>query len=339
MDGGMDRGVESEREGEGSGSPSSVEIHRLEFGVDWPPWHAAAFLVEADEPLLVDAGVPGATGDEELRDGLAAHDRTPEEVAHVLLTHPHSDHIGQVPTLREAGAAVHTARMTRERLSRDPEDLAAGVRETGEGAGLPPEELDEHVERALSSLERNRRLMPPDEIDHAFTYGESFEAGGLTFEPVHTPGHQEGHACFELALPEGTALFSGDVLVEPFRSAALNVGLDRGAYDAIDDFYAAYDRLDAREADWVYPGHGHPFTVYRKVLANSREALDDLLADVRGAVADVGPASPLDVTRARVDRLDHPAPLLDTLGALGTLDRLGDVTFERDGGVRRYRTI
>lgn len=335
----MDRGAESERERGGSGSPGPVGVHRLEFSVDWPPWHAAAFLVEADEPLLVDAGVPGATGEEELRDGLAAHDRRPEDVAHVLLTHPHSDHIGQVPTLREAGASIHTARMTRERLSRDPEDLAAGVRETGEGVGLDPEKLDEHVERALSSLERNRRLMPPDGIDHAFEYGEPFEVGGLTFEPVHTPGHQEGHACFELALPEGTALFSGDVLVEPFRSAALNVGLDRGAYDAVDDFYAAYDRLEDREADWVYPGHGYPFTDYRGVLGTSRSALDDLLVDVREAVAEVGPASPLEVTRARVDRLEHPAPLLDTLGALGTLGRLGDVTFERDDGVRRYRTV
>jgi glyoxylase-like metal-dependent hydrolase (beta-lactamase superfamily II) len=117
------------------------------------------------------------------------------------------------------------------------------------------------------------------------------------------------------------------------------VGLDRGAYDAIDDFYAAYDRLDAREADWTYPGHGPPFTAYRDVLANSREALDDLLTDVRGAVADVGPASPLEVTRARVDRLDHPAPLLDTLGALGTLGRRDDVTFEWHDGVRQYRTV
>lgn len=334
----MDRGEASERD-RGDGPSGSVTVHRLEFGVDWPPWHAAAFLVEADEPVLVDAGVPGATGEEELREGLATHDRGPEDVAHVLLTHPHSDHIGQVPTLREAGAAVHAARMTRERLSRDPEELAAGVRETGEGAGLSPEQREEHVERALSSLERNRRLMPPGEIDNAFEYGERFEAGGLTFEPVHTPGHQEGHACFELALEGGTALFSGDVLVEPFRAAALNVGLDRGAYDAVDDFYAAYDRLERREADWVYPGHGHPFTAHGDVLERSRGKLDDLLADVRETVEAMEPASPLAVTRARVDRLEHPAPLLDTLGALGTLDRQGAVAYERTDGVRQYRSV
>ena len=337
----MDRGEDPERERGGNNPTGSVAVHRLEFSVDWPPWHAAAFLVEgpADEPVLVDAGVPGSTGEEELRDGLADHGRGPEDVAHVLLTHPHSDHIGQVPTLREAGAAVHTARMTRERLSRDPEDLAAGVRETGEGAGLPPERLDEHVERALSSLERNRRLMPPGEIDHAFEYGEPFQVGGLVFEPIHTPGHQEGHACFELELDGVTALFSGDVLIESFRAAALNVGLDRGAYDAVDDFYTAYDRLDAREADWVYPGHGYPFEDYGGVLEKSRGALDDLLADVRETVAEVGPASPLAVTRARVDRLEHPAPLLDTLGALGTLDRRGEVFYERHEDVRQYRAV
>jgi len=328
----MDQGTSREH-----GLPESVAVHRLEFGVDWPPWHAAAFLVEGNEPVLVDAGVPGTTGEEELRGGLAEHGHSPGDIAHVLLTHAHSDHTGQVPTLREARAAVHAARMTRERLSRDPEDLAAGVRETGEGVGLPPEKLAEHVERALDALERTRRLMPPDGIDHAFGYGEPFEAAGPTFEPVHTPGHQEGHASFELELGTRTVPFSGDVLIEPFRAAALNVGLDRGAYDAIDDFYAAYDRLEDRHADWVYPGHAPPFTDYRGVLASSREALDDLFADVRGTVAEMRSASPLEITRARVDRPDHSAPLLDTVGALGTLDRRGEVTVERRDGVRRYR--
>jgi glyoxylase-like metal-dependent hydrolase (beta-lactamase superfamily II) len=327
------------RRRDGTPFPASVAVHRLEFSVDWPPWHAAAFLVEADEPILVDAGVPGATGETELRDGLAEHDRRPEDVADVLLTHPHSDHLGQVPILCEAGATVHAARTTRDRLSRDPEDLAAGVRETGTGAGLADDDLDGHVERALDSLSRNRRLMPPDSIDHAFEYGEPFEAGGLSFEPVHTPGHQAGHACFELELTSGTALFSGDVLVEPFRAAALNVGLDRGAYDAIDDFYLAYDRLGEREVDWVYPGHGSPFTDYRGVLERSRADLDDLLVDVEASVGEIGPASPLAVTLARVDRLDHPAPLLDTLGALGTLDRRGAVTYDLREGVRSYRTV
>jgi len=336
----MDPGEAPERDRERAGGEpdGSVTVHRLEFSVDWPPWHAAAFLLEADDPVLVDAGVPGSTGEEEIREGLAAHDRRPADIAHVLVTHPHSDHIGQVPTLRETGTAVHAARMTRERLSRDPEELAAGVRETGRGAGLSPEEVESHVERALDSLERNRRLMPPEGIDHAFEYGEPFEAGGCTFEPVHTPGHQEGHTGFELHHDAGTALFSGDVLVEPFRSAALNVGLDRGAYDAVEDFHLAYDRLDRRHADRVYPGHGSPFTDYRGVLERSRAALDDLLADVAETVAAVGPASPLAVTRARVDRLEHPAPLLDTLGALGSLDRRGEVAYERREGVRQYRS-
>ena len=64
----MDRGAESERDG--GGSRGSVAVRRLEFSVDWPPWHAAAFLVEGptDEPVLVDAGVPDATGEEELRE-------------------------------------------------------------------------------------------------------------------------------------------------------------------------------------------------------------------------------------------------------------------------------
>lgn len=76
----MDRGEapEHDRERAGEEPSGSVTVHRLEFSVDWPPWHAAAFLLEADDPVLVDAGVPGSTGEEEIREGLAASTAVPQ---------------------------------------------------------------------------------------------------------------------------------------------------------------------------------------------------------------------------------------------------------------------
>ncbi|WP_254538180.1 MBL fold metallo-hydrolase [Halomarina litorea] len=323
-------------------STSPVPIHRLEFGLEWPPWTAAAYLVATDDPVLVDAGVPGDEGEAELRDGLAEYGYDPADVGHVVLTHPHSDHLGQVPTLREAGARVVAARPTRERLRRDPDDLAAAVERVCRGVGLPDGEIPDQIDRALDSLRRNRRLLDPDGIDHAFAFGESFEAGGLAFDPVHTPGHQADHASFAVGVGGEDLLFSGDALVATFRAAALNVGFDDGAYGAVDDFYAGYDRLDGREFDRVFPGHGPVFEDAAGALADSRADLDSLLAGTLDAVRAVGPASPYDLTRERVGEYEHLARLFDTVGALGALERRGrvervDSGAEGDDGPRRYR--
>ncbi len=327
--------------------PASVPVYRLEFGLEWPPWTAAAYLVGTDDPVLVDAGVPGESGGRELREGLAAHGYAPEDVGHVVLTHPHSDHLGQVPALRAAGARVVAARATRERLRRDPDDLAAAVERVCRGVGLPDDDVGGQVERALDSLSRNRRLLDPEGIDHAFAFGEPFEAGGLRFDPVHTPGHQADHVSLAADLGDDRVLFSGDALVASFRAAALNVGFDDGAYGAVDDFYAGYDRLAelAGGIDRAFPGHGPVFTDATGVLAESRADLDSLVADTLAAVGRAGPASPVEVTTERVGEYDHPARLFDTVGALGTLERRGDV--ERvdsgtegagDDAPRRYRT-
>lgn len=312
-------------------------VHRLKFDVEWPPGHVAAYLVDGPEPVLVDAGAPGEDNTENLRAGLREHGYVPADVDHVVVTHPHTDHVGQVPALLDGDTRLYAPRPVVDQLRRDADALAAGVRETARAAGLEGEQVEAHVERAVDSLERSRRLLPPARVDVAFEFDGPFAVADHAFEPIHTPGHQVHHACFETTVEGVRILFAGDVLVEPFRAAALHVGLDRGADDAVDAFYTAFDRLAGRDVGRVYPGHGPAFDDYEGVLATSRERLDGTVADVERTVGDVGPADPLAVTLARVEELDHPAPLLDTIGALGYLDDRGRVVRESDDGVRLYR--
>jgi len=190
---------------DGSGEQEQIDgecvpVHRIEFSIEWPPWTVAAYLIPGDEPILVDAGVPGETGETELVDGLADHGYAPDDLAHLLLTHPHSDHLGQVPALREAGVTVYAAQQTLDRLRCDEAALETGVRETAHAVDLDEDSTEAEVDRALDSLRRNRRLLPPDEVDVGFDFGKSLDVGSWSVTPLHTPGHQADHAAFALML-------------------------------------------------------------------------------------------------------------------------------------------
>ncbi|OAQ53586.1 hypothetical protein HTG_04840 [Natrinema mahii] len=310
-------------------------IHRLEFDVPWPPKHVAAYLLEGEETILFDAGAPDDAGEAELREGLAAAGYEPADVDHVVVTHVHSDHIGQLPVLRAAGATVHVPSRSLSRLERDLETAREGFAEMTTAAGYDGEKRDEIVAEELEELRRDRRLIEPEtarEIEPDATVA----IGGREFETFATPGHAVDHLCLETTVGGTTVLFSGDALIEPFRAGAFQVGLDRGADGAVDAYYEAMDRLSATDATVVFPGHGPVFEGPQAVIETTRDRLDTLLEETREAAAAVGPASPLAIAEQRVGTVRHMAPLLDTLGALGTLEREGAVTYETEDGVRYY---
>lgn len=309
--------------------------HRIEFEIDWPPWIGAAYLLDADEPVLVDAGSPGERGWTELREGLSTAGLEPADVAHLLVTHPHTDHDGQVARLVEAAdPTVYSLADARDRMGMDESDLATRVRSNARAVGLDESEVTRYVKQAVSSLERNREFFPADCVDVALHDGDHVRVGGVEFEVIHTPGHQRDHACFAL----GDRLFAGDQVIQPFRAAALNVGLDDGVFDSIDEFYAAYETLSDRTFDRVYPGHGPVFSDYAGAVERSVESLDDLLAETASALADRGESTPVEVNEARVEE-QRDYTLFETVGALGALETRGAAESQVREGRLRYSLL
>lgn len=312
-----------------------AQAHRIEFDVPWPPHTACAYLLPAAEPVLIDAGAPGDDGWASLVDGLSTAGYAPEDVDHLLVTHPHTDHDGQVAELVEvADPTVYAPEGVRERLARDSDDLAAAVRQNATEIGLP--DVESGVEEAVGSLRRNRSCLPPEEIDVDVAFGERIAAGDVTFDPIHVPGHQANQAGF---LADGQ-LFAGDALVEPFRPAALHVGLDRGCYDCVDAFYEGLDRLAGYELECVHPGHGPVFEDAAGAIERARADLDDLVDEVTETVADLGEATPYEVTEARVDdprRMQFS--VFESVGALSRLERRGVVESAIADEVRTYRPV
>lgn len=279
---------------------------------------------------MVDAGMPDQVGP--LESGLALAD-----IEHLLVTHPHLDHIGCVrPVLRAADPTVYAPVGIRARFRQDPEAVGERVRTNAETAGLSDERVEEAVRMAVESLERNAELLPTDAVDDWIKPGEGFAAGPRRVVPIHTPGHQADHCCFAVDAGDERALLSGDMAIRTFRSVLLHDGLDDGVSEAVDAYRTALERLETLDVDRVYPGHGPVHDDLDGAVALARESLQDLLDRTWTALGD-GAATVPAVAAAIAGKRPLRYMILEATSALAHLQETGRVERTRTDGVYRYR--
>jgi hydroxyacylglutathione hydrolase len=184
------------------------------------PTQTNCYVVRAErtaaEAVVVDPGYEG------VRPGV--------DVAAILVTHCHWDHLGGIAELAEAsGAPVYM-----------PESEAA-------------------------VLENPQAFYPGQPIrpyspDVRLRGDETIEAAGLTFETLSVPGHSPGH----VAYATGDALFSGDVL---FAGSVGRTDLPFADWDTlVDSIRTLFDRFPPDTV--VYPGHGPPTTLGAELARN-----------------------------------------------------------------------
>jgi hydroxyacylglutathione hydrolase len=148
-----------------------------------------SYLIYGETITLLDTGIAGSEA--KIFDSVRSNDRDPSDIALIILTHSHPDHIGAARAIRQATGCSIAAH---------------------------------HAERAwIEDVELQNRERPvpgfatlvggPVPLDHELEDGDSIEpdetrAGEM--QVIHTPGHSPGS--ISLFIHSEGALFSGDAV-------------------------------------------------------------------------------------------------------------------------------
>lgn len=135
--------------------------------IAWPN----VVLLTGPEPIVVDPGYQ--TQGDLLVGALAARDLAPADVATVIMTHLHSDHVSALPQLGEVDLWVHADEL-----------------ETPHG--------------------RRQRGALDDARVHELTGDHGEIRPGIGW--IQTPGHTPGHIAVTIDTPDGLAVIAGDTL-------------------------------------------------------------------------------------------------------------------------------
>jgi len=175
----------------------------------------------------------------------------PKQIAAVLLTHTHWDHVRALPELRKRSeATVHAHAYS-----------AQAVKELHPHLGAGPAVKDLKAAQA-------RRLF---RIDQVVGEGDAIEVGDLKLEVLELPGHTPDGLGYLLTLGGQRLLFSGDTAIG-------NQGRTKGCIGWLDVHWGsdlrAYartlSRLSRRTFDALLPGHGLPIMGRERVARSLR---------------------------------------------------------------------
>lgn len=218
----------------------------------------------------------------------------------VVLTHPHSDHIGGSQSIQALASLPHIVVAGMPEIMRDFNGYLARVREeiTARTKGLEaPSPMAEGYFASGEYYEGEIR------IDRVVDDGDTVWMADEPLEVVDTPGH----CAYHMALYHSSSgtLFSGDLITRNgFAYGPLTA--DIGAFEA------SLERVRTLEPDVLVPGHGPP-------MDNPLETIEATLETVRGYKAAV-----VDVLR------EH--------GEVSAID-LVDLVFHRDSRNREFLTL
>ena len=213
------------------------------------------YLIE-DSAGAVHVVDPGWDSDENwasLVAALALTGRSVDDVASMLVSHLHPDHLGMAERLRNAsGATVVMHRLEDAALQRQLDNPT----EYGDPELMVEWGVPEDFRDRLSEFKQIARVVPGARADLLVDDDEVLPIVGREVRTVFTPGHTVGHLSFRDVGEK--LLYTGDHVLPMVKP-----GLGLGGFSEsspIGDYLASLDRVAVFDDDEVLPGHEYRFT-------------------------------------------------------------------------------
>jgi glyoxylase-like metal-dependent hydrolase (beta-lactamase superfamily II) len=211
---------------------------------------ANSVLIRGPAPILID---PGFGSDmDSLIEWLQANGLRPDELACVVNTHYHSDHVGGNHVLQH--------------------QFGRPIAAHADDAAL--------VNRRAPSVCAAEWLRQPVEsytVDRSLHDGATLDAGESRWTVLHTPGHTDGH--ISLYEPESRVLIGGDAV------HASDVGWLNPYREHVDSLERSLDslrKLEALSPRIVFSGHGPVITDPAAAFDGARRRLERWRSDPSG---------------------------------------------------------
>lgn len=204
------------------------------------------WLVErAERWLVVDTGRPGSV--KRLLAGIERTGCSLRDIALIVLSHAHFDHVGGAAELRRrSGAPVAIHRLEAPLLREGAFSLSPGLNALGRA----------EVFIAKRFVSRCRFEFTPVEPDVLVDDEMRLDSYGFDATVIHSPGHSPGSVS---VLTDGGELFAGDLAVtQPLPGRWRHMPIYG---TSIRDIAASWRMLADRGAKHIYPSHGGDFSM------------------------------------------------------------------------------
>ena len=296
------------------------------------------------EPLtLVDAGPRTPEALAALEAGFAGLGLRLEDVELLVLTHQHSDHVGQAALVRSrSGCVVAAHEQLVDRLPALRELQADELAYADAVMGLHG--VADDARRQLLAIYESRNVFAePVEVDVGLGEDDTIDAGGRRLRVSFRPGHSPTDTL--LSDDEARVAYAGDHLLSHISSNPLVHRPFEGSADprrrtsALGSYLDSLERTAGEPHELVLAGHGDVIRDHAALASERIRLHHDRAEQVRRVLA-AGPATAGAIARGLwpgVDVSQTYLALCEVLGALDLLERddlAGSV--EGDDGIVVY---
>jgi glyoxylase-like metal-dependent hydrolase (beta-lactamase superfamily II) len=331
--------------------PELPFLHQIVLPTPWEVGPVQIYVVEGDPLTLIDTGVARPESRRALEAAFEEIGVGLEDVRRVVLTHHHTDHMGQVQTLRDAGADlelwVHEDDADDVELySMERDERIEVGNELFLEYGVPDGLLRRQAAQIRAWIAREPPLCAATRVDRRLRSGDRVPFKDFELEALHAPGHTAGHIL--LHEPRSGTLLTGDHLMGkavPFTESYFLPGAAHPAdplrrrprFRGLPAYLGSLRRLRTQSFRRILPAHGGLIDRPARAIEEARLFYEVRIQRIERALAraveGAAHASAWEIWKILFPQLDPVTQMrtrmMMVIGGLDVLEDEGRVRVER----------